>query len=152
MRFDEERQRANSAQQLVKEKNKTIDAQKETIQNLEVKLKEQLKVLQQPLRIGHYSLGPMPTREKQSAAAHDFVVYTNAMISPVRLAVNCASDIADAYMRMLGIKTLMLGELGRINTRQYEINISAPAWGPMTPLLVTLYSNQKEMRCSFSRP
>ena len=111
---------------------------------------------QEPLKIGHYSLGPTARRQKPGIAAYDFIVHTNRVITPVRLVVSCDGDIVDLYSRVLGAvpNSIALGGWERIrNTKnQYEIGLSAPAWTPMTPLLVTLYSDQKEVSCSFSQP
>jgi hypothetical protein len=105
---------------------------------------------QEPLQIGHYSLGPSASREKPGVTAYDFIVQTNRVLTSVRLAVNCDHDIVDAYSRLLGVSTLTLGGLDRIDNRKYEISISAPAWRPSTPLLVTLYGEQT-LNCSFSQ-
>jgi hypothetical protein len=105
---------------------------------------------QEALKIGHHSLGPTVRREKPGVAAYDFIVLTNGVVTPpVRLTVSCDGDVTDAYANMLGISGFMQGGLERIDAKQYEIGISAPPWGPTTPLLVTLYSNQK-LSCSFA--
>jgi hypothetical protein len=77
---------------------------------------------EEPLKIGHYFLGPLSGRQKQGVTAYEFIVYTNrVMTPPVRLALTCDVDLVDVSARMLGISGLVLGGLERIDAKQYEI-------------------------------
>jgi hypothetical protein len=139
-------------------KDGQLKALESQIQNQQSTINEALVQLgkaqqQEPFKIAHHPLGPNAARQKPGIAAHDYILLTNRLMTPVRLTVSCDSDIVEAYSRLLGASGLALGgmERSKNNKKQYEIGLSSPAWIPMNPLLVTLYSNQQELNSTFSQ-
>jgi hypothetical protein len=115
-----------------------------------------LDLAKEPLKITDHFLGMMPSKSNPNIQAKyngTFLVLTNKTITPIRLLVTCESEIVQAAGEVLGTGTLMQGGwYGRVTSsnKQFGVGILSPAWTPVNPLLVTIYSNESNVGiCSF---
>jgi hypothetical protein len=143
---------ANREGQIESLKNQVQD-QQSTINKALVQLGNAQQ--QEPLKITHYFLGAIPGRFNPEIAPYrgNFLVLTNKIITPVRLLVTCDGEIVQTAGNVLGTGAMMEGGWGGKgkNKNEYGIGILSPAWTPTNPLLVTLYTNQKQINCNFSQ-
>jgi hypothetical protein len=106
---------------------------------------------QEPLKVNQYALGSLERRSPELEIA-GFIVIPNRQVAPVRLLASCEGEIIDACWRMLGTLGLTLGGMVKTDNKRHRLmEVSSPAWTPTNPLFVTVYSKQKDMRCSFSQ-
>ena len=137
-----------------------VIAQQSQTQESQSKVQECLVELgksqrQERLKITHYYLGRVSSQEFQSPPrAHygTFLVLTNKAITPVRLLVTCESDISAAG-GVLGTAAESYGGWGGQVTsskKQFGVGILSPAWTPVNPLSVTVFSDSDTIgTCEF---
>ncbi len=106
--------------------------------------------LKQPPRI--VSVNRLP-REPNPSPPYEaqFLVTIDQPVTPVRLLVECSNGLTSAHGTILGAGAHLLGGWGgRLSDTQWGVGISAPAWTPQNPLLVTVRSNQRDLGvCQF---
>jgi hypothetical protein len=104
------------------------------------------------LKIIPFYLGLIESSQNTSVApyAHSFLLLTNRTITPVTMVVTCNPGLVSAGGGILGAGSSLLGGGGgRRAANQWEFLISAPAWAPTNPMIVSVYSADKEITCSF---
>lgn len=81
-----------------------------------------------------------------------FLATVNQIVTPIRLVVQCESEILQAHGDLVGVGVTMGGGWGgRFSKNQFGIGISSPAWSPSTPMIITVKSNQKPLGvCGFT--
>jgi hypothetical protein len=115
-----------------------------------------LDLAKEPLKITPHFLGYIPSQANSNIQAKfngTFLVLTNNTITPVRLLVTCEAEIVQVGGGVLGTGASMGGGWGgRVTSskKQYGVGILSPAWTPVNPLLVTIYTNEANLgTCSF---
>lgn len=108
-----------------------------------VPTKEPLKVV---VNLLEESTGEHPPYETR------FIATVNQIVTPIRLLVQCESEILEANGRLAGASVHMSGGWGgKFSKNQFGIGILSPAWSPSTPLIITVKSNQKQLGvCRFN--
>ena len=84
----------------------------------------------------------------------NYLVLTNKTITPIRLLVSCDKEIAQVTGSILGAGAHTGGGWGgRVtnNKTDFGVGILSPAWTTTNPLIVTVYTNEKSLNCSFSQ-
>ena len=119
-------------------------------------LSNRLVGLQEPLKITPHFIGLVPSQVNTNIQARyhgTFLVLTNKPITPVRLLVTCDAEILSTSGGVLGTAGGMGGGWGgRVTSsnKQFGVGILSPAWTPVNPLLVTIYTNESDAgNCSF---
>jgi hypothetical protein len=115
-----------------------------------------LDLAKERLKITDHYLGMMPSQSNTNIQAKyhgTFLVLTNKTITPIRLLVTCEGEIVQAGGMVLGTGAMMGGGWsGRVtgSKKQFGVGILSPAWTPVNPLLVTIYTNELDIgTCSF---
>jgi hypothetical protein len=93
-----------------------------------------------------------PTSGESAPYITEFLLTANQTVTPIRMVVECDGDIVDAHGRLMGSGVVMGGGWGgRFSPHAYGVGISAPAWTPSSPLVLTVRSNSKELgNCRFA--
>lgn len=82
-----------------------------------------------------------------------WIVLTNMTITPIRLLVTCRADIVQVSGSVLGTGAMLGGGWGgRVTTskKQYGVGILSPAWTPTNPMIVTVFTDNKDLGiCTF---
>ncbi len=105
-----------------------------------------------PLKITPFYLGVLEGSKQPTVApfSANFLLLTNKIITPVRLLVTCEPGLLQAGGGILGTAAMTGGGWGgRFSVKQFGVGFSSPAWTPASPMIVTVYSNEKELKCSF---
>ena len=109
----------------------------------------------QSLKITDYFLGLVPSQYNQNIHGKyhgTFLVLTNKPVSPIRLLVSCDAEI-EVSGDILGTGSAMSGGWGGRVTgslKQYGFGLLSPAWTPVNPLLLTVYTDSPSLgRCTF---
>lgn len=138
-------------------KNVKIATLQEQIQDQQTTIDHalvQLGKAEQPekLNITAYWLGQVSTQTYKSSERYGtFLVLTNKVVTPVRLVVACQASIMRASGSLLGAGGSIGGGWGgHFTDQQFGVGILSPAWTPASPLLVTVFTNAKNLgRCEF---
>ena len=127
-------------------------------QNSLTKLSEKILEVSKPekLKIFDHYLGTVDAQYNpgiHTTYHGTFLVLTNQTVTPVRLLVTCGRDLEQAVGKVLGTGAEMVGGWGgRVTSsaKSYGVGILSPAWTPANPMVVTVYTNQKDIgTCSF---
>ncbi len=110
---------------------------------------------QEPLKLTQHFLRRVEGFYSPGIAANvgNYLVLTNKTITPIRLLVSCDKEIAKASGTILGGGVQTGGRWGgRVTNKnnEYGIGILLPAWTPINPLLVTVYTDKKTLDCVVS--
>jgi hypothetical protein len=141
----------NAQQNTFNAQQATLSAQQTTMNSCMATLGDLEKP--QPLKITPFPLGVVEGRKNPTVARYstDFVLLTNKIITPVRLVVTCEPGLVQAGGGVLGTAGSMGGGWNILpSPKSYGIGFSSPAWTPDSPMLVTIFSNEKITGCSFS--
>ena len=82
---------------------------------------------------------------------NEALLLTNRLITPVRLTVECDSDLTKVDARIVGASSAIVEGPARLSARAYRLAILSPAWTPSDPLLVTIHSNNGDIACKFNQ-
>ncbi len=77
-----------------------------------------------------------------------FIFVPNQDITPVQVLVTCDTDIIQASASIIGASTSMGGK-ARKSPNSYFLEINSPVWTDLTPLIVTVKSNNTSPSCKF---
>jgi hypothetical protein len=107
----------------------------------------------EPMTIHSVDIGPMKSTDGNGSKFQEqFVLLVNKTITPVHLVVTCDQPIASAGGGILGSRTTILSDLwgGAISDRSWRVGAGGGVWGPLSPLVVTVYFNDGDLRrCHF---
>jgi hypothetical protein len=83
-----------------------------------------------------------------------WIVLINKTITPVDLFIACNKDLESVGVSVIGVGT-MIGGGGRLSRTQWEYRFTSPAWGPTSPIFVTISSHPDQTgdnaaSCSFT--
>lgn len=85
--------------------------------------------------------------EKQNVK---FLLLTNRTVTPVNLVVTCRRRLLSASLSPIGAGSIMLSGPARLTDTQFQLSLDSPAWGPETPIIVSLsYFGDSNNTCSF---
>lgn len=90
------------------------------------------------LKITPFFLGQITENAQPGKFSGDWIVITNRSVSPVHMAVKCEHGYTAIGARILGVGAQSGGGTG-------DIGIDSPPWTPSNPLLVTIYSDKKDV-------
>jgi hypothetical protein len=124
-------------------------------QNSLTKLSDKILDIGKPApRIVHtIDLGPMNSAQSNAKHQEQFVLLVNKTIEPVHMLVKCDQPIVAAGGGIMGSRMTMLNDLwgGQRADGSWGVGTGSGAWGPESPLVVTVYFNDGDMRkCSFN--
>jgi hypothetical protein len=79
-----------------------------------------------------------------------WLLIVNKTITPVHLIVLCNKRPTSVSAEILGGGPQLSGGNQKLTEYQHEINITSPAWGPKTPMVLDLsYNGDQNMVCQF---
>lgn len=130
--------------------NETLNAQnrdqQDTISNCQT---QALKLLTpEPLKFTPVVLDPVNSGIGEQHVK--WLLLTNKTVTPVILRVSCNKRPTSVSGAVIG-SGANIGGLGRkITASEYEIDISSPAWSPVSPMTVDLsYIGSEDVSCNF---
>jgi hypothetical protein len=127
-------------------KQQTVD-QQNTINNCQT---QALKLLSpEPFKIVPIVLNPANTSIGEQHVK--WLLLTNKTTTPVNLIVACNKRLTSISAEVIGGGAMLSGGNTKLSDNTYKINISSPAWGPNTPIVLELsYIGDQNITCGFN--
>jgi hypothetical protein len=97
----------------------------------------------EPLKLTLLNMGNLKPDTKRGAHSISFLVLTNRTMTPFRGDFVCDHAIDYLDVSVVG-SGAMIGGSGRLEFNLFRIEIQAPAFSPVSPLMVTLYYNEDD--------
>lgn len=84
------------------------------------------------------------TNTNRGAFTKQLIALTDKTITPIRLRVMCGKKVNVISAHIAGAGIQMGGSSAVFNDRYSDVNIGSPAWGPTSPLIITIKSDQAD--------
>ncbi|HWF39731.1 MAG TPA: hypothetical protein VG322_14500 [Candidatus Acidoferrales bacterium] len=89
------------------------------------------------------SMGSLYPDTKKALHSNSWLILSNKTVTPISANFTCEGYIDDLSATIIG-SGVMMGGSNRLFGNQYRIQISAPAWSSISPMLVTTYYNEDD--------
>lgn len=76
-----------------------------------------------------------------------FIVLTNKTVNPAFMNVSCDQDITAGEGAVVGTTQTLMGIGPVVGKRRFNLSITSPPWGPLSPVLLDVHYSGTEPNC-----